>query len=64
MYIDEYQELYKELCDRESIHCVRLINSSDNLKIAERLKELKYISSYKTIDNDRALSLRLKKRDS
>lgn len=38
---------YKALSDRSRRHNVRLDNNSDNLKLAERLKEVTYITSYR-----------------
>ena len=38
---------YKALSDRSRRHNVRLDNTSDNLKLAERLKEVTYITSYR-----------------
>ena len=48
----ELSRWYLEFCDRTKRHCADLENTVENKKLAERLKEVSYITSYTVKERD------------
>ena len=65
--IDDFYRIFKQLssfypnlCDRTSRHTVKLPTSSENRRLASRLKEVGYISSFDDFEKDSSIRLRIR----
>ena len=65
--IDDFYRIFKQLssfypnlCDRTSRHTVKLPASSENRRLASRLKEVGYISSFDDFEKDSSIRLRIR----
>ncbi|WP_346352367.1 hypothetical protein PXW01_14995 [Faecalibacterium taiwanense] len=56
----QLSSFYPNLCDRTSRHTVKLPTSSENRRLASRLKEVGYISSFDDFEKDRSIRLRIR----